>query len=98
MWRIKIHSEVLKKDFKKIAPHAQYTILKTIRKKLSIDPEGYGEPLWGEFKGYRKLRVGDFRVVYRILKDKILVLVIKVGIRKDAEVYKELFSRLKKIT
>lgn len=97
MWKVKIHKEVLENDFRKIDFPKRLQILKAIRKKLTQDPKGYGEPLRGEFKGYWKLRVEDFRVIYRIYEDKILVLVIKVGIRRDAEVYRELLSRIKKI-
>lgn len=97
MWKVKIHKEVFKEDFKKINFHQRLQILKTIKKKLTLDPKSYGEPLRGEFKGYWKLRVEDFRIIYRIFEEKILVLVIKVGIRRDAQVYKELLSRIKKI-
>ena len=37
-----------------------------------------------------KLRVGDYRVIYRVQADKIIVL--KIGHRK--EVYSKVFSRL----
>ncbi len=97
MWRIKIHRLVLRKDFKSIPSDQQKHILKVIRKKLSVDPEVCGKPLSGEFSGYWRLRVEDYRVVYRIVKEKIEVLVIKVGIRKDDKIYQELFSRLKKL-
>ena len=97
MWQIKIHRLVIEEDFKRIDSSRQSYILRTIRKKLSLNPEVYGKPLRGEFKGYWRLSVGDFRVVYRIIKNKILVLVIKVGIRRDAKVYEELFFRLRKL-
>ncbi len=97
MWQVKIHPLVIKDDFKGISSADQKTIIFTLQKKLSLDPEAYGKPLLGEFFGYWRLRIGDYRVVYRIEKDKILVLVIKIGIRKDDRVYTELFARLKKI-
>lgn len=97
MWRIKINRFVLEEDFKKIPPPDQKRILKVIRKKLSLDPEGYGKPLTGEFAGYWRLRIEDYRVIYRIQKEEIVVLVIKIGIRRDDQVYKELFARFKKI-
>jgi mRNA interferase RelE/StbE len=36
-------------------------------------------------EGYR-LRIGDWRVIYEIQKDKVLVLVLKIGLR--GEVYR----------
>lgn len=97
MWQISLHRLVLEEDFKSIDKHTRKIILKLVFKKLSQDPENYGSPLSGSFKGYWKLRAGDYRVIYRIVKEKILVLVIKVGIRRDEKVYKDLINRLNKL-
>ncbi|MBL7130500.1 MAG: type II toxin-antitoxin system RelE/ParE family toxin [Candidatus Omnitrophica bacterium] len=97
MWQIKIHRLVLEEDFKKIPPSQQKLIIKRIKKKLTIDPQAYGKPLSGGFSGLWRLRIEDYRVIYRVLKEQVVVLVIKVGIRRDAQVYEELFSRLKKL-
>ncbi len=97
MWRVKIHPLILTEDFKKIPKSDQKHILQVIQKKLSLDPQSYGKPLSGEFAGYFRLRIEDYRAVYRVLKQEIVVLVIKVGIRRDDTVYKELFTRLKKL-
>ena len=97
MWHVKIHRLVLAEDFKKIPSGDQKHILQVIHKKLSLDPQAYGKPLSGEFAGYFRLRIEDYRAVYRILKKEIIVLVIKIGIRKDDTVYRELFTRLKKL-
>lgn len=98
IWRIKIHRLVLSEDFKSINNSDQKIILRNIRKKLSLDPKVYGKPLWGELKGYWRLRVKDYRVIYKIKEDVVEVLVIKVGlIRRNEEVYKKVFFRLKKL-
>lgn len=97
MWRIKIHHLVIDEDFKKINKHDRSIILKTIYKKLSISPEKYGSPLRNELKGYWKLKISHYRVVYRIEKNTIKILVLKVGMRKDEEVYKEMFLRIRKL-
>ncbi len=96
IWKIKIHKLILSEDFKAISYPDQKIILKNIRKKLSLDPQSYGEPLRGELKGYWRLRIKDYRVIYKIRQDLIEVLVIKVGIRRDEEVYKKVLYRLKK--
>ena len=62
-----------------------------------LDPEGFGSPLRSEFAGYWKLRVDDYRVVYTVKKDKVLVKVIKNGARKDFEAYEALIKRIPKI-
>lgn len=97
MWAIKFHPLVLREDFKKVDSENQRQILRQIVKKLSINPEAYGKALSGELRGYWRLRIGDFRVIYRILKDKVEVLVVKIGIRRDFEVYEKFLLRLKKL-
>lgn len=97
MWKVKIHNLVIKEDFKKIEKQDQLHILKTIYKKLSKSPEDYGAPLRHDLKGYWKLKISDYRVIYKIEKRIIRVLVLKVGMRRDEEVYKEMFKRIKKV-
>lgn len=94
-WRIFIHPDVVEKDSKKIDSSQKEFIKKHTIRKLSEDPLKYGEPLRGDYKLYRKLRVGDYRVIYRVVKEKVIVYVVKVGIRRDDTVYKEFFLRLK---
>ncbi len=97
MWQVKIHRLVVDEDLKKIDRHDRNIILKTIYKKLSIAPEKYGAPLRGRLKEYWKLKVYHYRVIYKIEKNTIEVLVLKVGIRRDEKVYKEMLSRINKI-
>ena len=96
-WQVLIHPLVFEEDFRKIDPTSRQRIVKTIRKKLTGNPEEFGDPLRGEFHGYWKLRVGEYRVVYKIEKDRIVVKVIKVGIRRDFEVYDDLIRRIPQI-
>lgn len=49
---------------------------------LANDPER-GYPLRRELKGYHKLRVGDYRIVYEIRRTQITVVVIGIGHRKN---------------
>lgn len=97
MWQVQIHKLVMAEDFKRINKHDQLVILETINKKLSVDPEGYGEGLKHSLKGFWKLKISHYRVIYRVEKEKVLVFVFKVGLRLDQEVYKEMLSRLNKI-
>lgn len=97
MWKIRIHRLVLNEDFKKINKKDQTFLLKTVYKKLGTAPEEYGKPLRHGLKGYWKLKISDFRVLYKIEKQVIKVLVLKIGMRRDKEVYKDMITRLKKI-
>lgn len=94
MYRIVVDELVLKKDFRKIDLQDQRKIVRAIRRKLKAKPDHYGEPLRGELRGFWKLRVGEFRVIYEIQEDKALVHVWLVGFRRDEEVYQKALSRL----
>lgn len=95
MYNVFIDELVFEEDFQKIDRPDQQNILKAIRKKLTTKPESFGEPLKGNLKGLWKLRIGQYRVIYEIRKDKVLVYVAKVGFRRDDEVYKEVLKRLR---
>ncbi len=84
------HPDIPKEDLPKIPQNIKETIRRAIETRLLPDPFLSGEPLRQSLKGHRKLRVGDYRVIYRVQADKIIVL--KIGHRK--EVYSKVFSRL----
>ena len=94
MFEVRIDELVLKKDFRRIDKADQLRIINTIRKKLTSKPQEFGKPLKGELKGYWKLRIGEYRVIYEIEKDKIVVYIIIVGYRRDNEDYKKAIIRL----
>jgi mRNA interferase RelE/StbE len=49
---------------------------------LAEDPEK-GVPLRGELKGLFKYRVGSYRIIYEIKKQKLLITVIDIGHRRE---------------
>jgi mRNA interferase RelE/StbE len=62
--------------------------LKLIEKrieKLKIDPEKQGKSLTNPLISYRSIRaVGQrYRIIYQVQQDKILVLIVGVGLRKE---------------
>ncbi|MFH1825591.1 MAG: type II toxin-antitoxin system RelE/ParE family toxin [Candidatus Firestonebacteria bacterium] len=97
MWTVEISRLVFEEDFKKIDKNDQHLIIRTVTKKLASDPENYGEPLKYGLKGFWKLKVMNYRVIYKIEKEKIKVFVVKVGLRRNLEVYKEMISRIRKL-
>ncbi|HIC09439.1 MAG TPA: type II toxin-antitoxin system RelE/ParE family toxin [Aquificales bacterium] len=72
-------------EFKKLDKAVQ----RIIKEKLEIlaqNPEllkNNIKPLKGKYKGLYRLRVGNYRVVYRLDKEEITILVIRIGHRKD---------------
>ena len=60
-------------DLKKIDRPVAERIILEIESVLAKNPE-IGEALTGQFKGLYKYRVGNWRVIYAILSDSILIL------------------------
>lgn len=60
---------------------ARNRIKKAIEEKLSCNPVEFGKPLRYSLKGCRRLRVGDFGVVYKI--EGKTVLIVKIGHRRE---------------
>lgn len=52
-----------------------------------------GKPLQLTLKGLRSLRTGDYRIIYRVVQERIEILVVAVGHRR--EVYDRLHDRLR---
>ena len=41
-----------------------------------------GKPLKGDLSGLRRLRVGDYRVVYEVIDQQVLILIVRIAHRK----------------
>jgi mRNA interferase RelE/StbE len=65
-------------------------IRSAIESRLLSDPVRAGRPLRQSLVGHRKMRVGDYRIIYRVQGDAIVIL--KIGHRKD--VYEKVEPRL----
>lgn len=94
MYKIFYHKLVLSKDFKKVPKGDLRKIINAIHKKLFLSPETFGKPLQSELKGYFRLRIDPYRVIYRIEKERIFVFIVQIGLRKDFIVYLEAAKRL----
>lgn len=77
MFEITYHEQVVKKDIPKLSSFWRAKIKKAIETKLITKPELYGKPLRRSLKNYYKLRVGDYRVIFRIEGQQIRVLIIQ---------------------
>lgn len=57
---------VITDDMPRLSGTWKKKIREAIEEKLTRAPESFGKPLRRSLKGYRKLRIGDYRVVFRI--------------------------------
>ncbi len=69
--------ELVRNDIPLLSPDIKILIKQAIEKKLMLDPVRFGKPLRYSLKGHRRLRVGDYRIIYRIESDKVIVIAIK---------------------
>lgn len=74
------YKQSVQKDLANLDKAVARRILNQIEKELSDHPETYPQ-LKGSFAGLRKLRVGDYRVVFALLGQDVLIL--RIGHRRE---------------
>lgn len=89
-YHLAYHPEVRTKDVPTINQNLRERISRAIETRLTTEPQRYGEPLRRTLKGYWKLRVGDYRVVFKIINDEVWI----YGIIHRREVYDKIIRRL----
>jgi len=78
-YKIQYKSSV-KKDLKQLTNIEANKILTQIENILTVEADRF-PLLKGEFKGLRKFRVGDYRVIFTLTKEEVTIL--KIGHRRD---------------
>jgi len=82
-YTISYQEEVVKKHIPDLSPEIRKIIKYAIETRLMIDPISFGKPLQYTLKGYRRLRVNDYRIVYRINEKQREVVIIAIKHRKE---------------
>ncbi|WP_310732642.1 MULTISPECIES: type II toxin-antitoxin system RelE family toxin [Wolbachia] len=71
------------RDFPNLPKTIRSRITKAINERLTTDPIKFGKPLRGRLKGYRRIRISDYRVIYTVNIAKHKVFVATAGHRED---------------
>lgn len=71
------HAKVVAQDIPRLPTIWKIKIKSAIERKLTSKPEVFGKPLRKSLKGYRKLRVGAWRIIFRIEKNMVKIFVIQ---------------------
>ena len=77
MYKILYVDKVVNEDLPNILEPWKNEIKQAIEKKLMTRPEVYSRPLRRSLKGYRKLRVGSYRIVFRVEGNQVKIFVIQ---------------------
>lgn len=75
-----------RRQVKKLPAHAYRQVQPVIR-SLAENPRPHGyKPLHGKLKGFYRIDAGNYRIIYEIHDNVLIVVVVKIGDRRD--VYK----------
>ncbi|MDO8461464.1 MAG: type II toxin-antitoxin system RelE/ParE family toxin [Deltaproteobacteria bacterium] len=80
-FEILYHPDCLKKDVRNFDASDLKRIKQSIESRLGEAPADFGKPLRHTAKGLWSLRVGDWRVIYKILGHQVLIL--RIGHRRN---------------
>ena len=88
-FELSYHSDVKDIDIPLLNETLKKRIKNAIETRLMTAPHQYGKPMRKTLKGYWKLRVGDYRVVFKISSNEVLIL----GIIHRKKVYEMIGKR-----
>ncbi len=74
------YKKSVEKDLARLGKAEARRVLEKVEQDLSTRADGY-PVLKGQFAGLRKLRIGDYRVIFAILGPQVLVL--RIGHRSE---------------
>lgn len=79
-------TERFKKEFRKLDKYTQKMLRAWIDKNLvnCEDPRIHGKGLTANRSGQWRYRIGDYRIICEIQDDKMIILALTVGHRRDA--------------
>ena len=83
-WSVEV-SRTAEKQIQKLDRAAQKAIVDFLRERVvpAENPRQIGKPLHGDKKALWRYRVGDYRLICDIQDERITVLVLRVGHRKE---------------
>jgi mRNA interferase RelE/StbE len=84
------HPKVRDEDVSRIPLNVQRRIARALETRLVLAPQQHGTPMRGTLKGYWKLRIGDYRVVYKIVETEVWIF----GILHRKQVYEHVLRRI----
>ena len=81
MYKVEYLESVVKGDILKLPKIEKKKIKRAIEERLTQDPVRFGKPLRYSLKGCRRVRVGNYRIIFKLETKTILI--VKIGHRKE---------------
>lgn len=83
-WSVEL-SALARKQLAKMGANAAGEITRYLKNRIapSDDPRQFGKGLVGDLSGYWRYRVGDYRIVCQLIDERLVVLVVEVGHRRE---------------
>lgn len=82
MFELRYHPAVVEEDIPALDGDTKSRLKAAIESRLSRAPCDYGKPLRGELRSLWALRVGDYRVIYQVRGEAVVIL--RIVNRRDA--------------
>ncbi|WP_018954732.1 type II toxin-antitoxin system RelE family toxin [Thioalkalivibrio sulfidiphilus] len=83
-WTIE-YAQSARKSVKGLDPQTRRRIRNYLEQRVAAlqDPRGLGAPLKGEFSELWRYRIGDYRVICELKDEMLIVLVLRIGHRRE---------------
>jgi mRNA interferase RelE/StbE len=84
LWTVEFDDRA-RRELRKLDPKIQQTILRYLHERVASakDPRQFGKPLRMNLAGLWRYRVGDYRLICRFEKNRLVVLVLKIAHRRE---------------
>ncbi len=84
IWTVEFDDRA-RRELRKLDAKVQQAIFRYLRQRIAVsqDPRRFGKPLRRNLAGLWRYRVEDYRLICRIEDERIVVLVLEVGHRRD---------------
>lgn len=78
-------TKTAEKDLSKLDKQSAFRIIKFLKERVAVsdNPKQLGKQLTGTLKPFWRFRVGDYRIICDINDDKLVILTLKIGHRKN---------------
>ncbi len=81
-WQIEFEKKA-DKQFSSLDFPIQKKIIRYLRERVMDNPTSFGKELKGDKAGLWRYRVEDYRIICKFQEDRLVVLVLEVGHRKE---------------